>query len=358
MKVGILGAGQLARMMALAGQPLGISCHCTANDAHDSAAGVAELYPINIEDAQALESFMSTMDVITFENENIPDSTLNILEKSGKIFPGTNAIRIAQDRLFEKTAMQDLAISVTPFQAVNNEADLQRAVEALSLPCLIKTRCLGYDGKGQYLIRNHQDITLAWEQLSGQSLIAEQFMHFDFEVSLIAVRSSNGETAFYPLTHNIHRQGILRQSIAPYEDIRLQQQAEKIAETLLTHFDYSGVLTIEFFVKDQQLYVNELAPRVHNSGHWTIEAAVSSQFENHLRAILGLPLGSTAAIGQASMINCIGSMPDLPTILNHRQAHYHTYNKLPRPNRKVGHITTVNADKKVIDSLANLCNDA
>lgn len=356
MKLGIIGAGQLARMMALAAHPLGIECHCTAQDNDDSAAGVSKLYPINIEEPSTLQDFIAEMDVISFENENIDSNVLNVLEQCGKIFPGKQAITIAQDRLLEKTEMTKLAIAVTPFQAIDSNIDMQRAVEALSLPYLIKTRRLGYDGKGQYLIKQQQDIELAWQQLSGQALIAEQFMPFDFEVSLIAVRSSTGETAFYPLTHNIHRHGILRQSIAPYQDSNLQQQAELIANKLLSHFNYVGVLAIEFFVKDQQLYVNELAPRVHNSGHWTIEGAVTSQFENHVRAVCGLPLGNTETTGQASMINCIGQMPSLTHILSFAQTHYHSYNKSPRPGRKVGHITTVNATTDVIDQLKNIAN--
>ncbi|HJY36629.1 MAG TPA: ATP-grasp domain-containing protein, partial [Steroidobacteraceae bacterium] len=225
------------------------------------------------------------------------------------------------------------------FATVDSLADLQAAIAKIGAPGVLKTRRLGYDGRGQFQVRKPGDAAAAWEALGSVPLIYEQFVNFSREVSIIGVRSTRAETRFYPLAANTHSAGILRYSIAPYRHASLQKQAETYLKRLLRHFDYAGVLTIEFFVARGRLIANEMAPRVHNSGHWTIEGAETSQFENHVRAILGLPLGNTRALGHCAMINFIGTIPALGNILSVSGVHFHSYGKEPRPNRKLGHCT-------------------
>ncbi|MEM9243721.1 MAG: 5-(carboxyamino)imidazole ribonucleotide synthase [Pseudomonadota bacterium] len=368
MKVGIIGAGQLARMMAMAAYPLGITCHCSANSTTDSAAGVSQLHTIDLCDDNNLKAFINNVDVITFENENVASTLLDKIALYAKqtqtaVYPNVKTIKIIQDRLLEKTTVNQLGIATTKFKAVNNLSELQQAINSVKLPCILKTRFLGYDGKGQYFIKTAQDAEKVWQLLMSavdspdeqHTCIVEQFVDFDYEVSMISTRGADGETVYYPLTRNTHRDGILRQSEAGIHlHSNLQQQAERYADELLTYFDYVGTLAIEFFVKSETLYVNELAPRVHNSGHWTIEGAATSQFENHIRAILRLPLGSTHTERPAIMLNCIGNMPPLNDILDLPDAHYHTYDKSPRPRRKLGHVTVVNPDKHVLIKLQQL----
>jgi 5-(carboxyamino)imidazole ribonucleotide synthase len=244
--------------------------------------------------------------------------------------------------LHEKTLFRQLKIPTPPFAAVDSLDDLNAAVTKIGLPGVLKTRRLGYDGRGQFYLCTPEDIEAAWQALGSVPLIYEGFVDFSREVSLIGVRSTRGETLFYPLSANTHSQGILRYSVAPYRNASLQKQAETYLRRLLKHLDYAGVLTIEFFVRGGKLIANEMAPRVHNSGHWTIEGAQTSQFENHVRAILGLPLGSTHPNGHSAMMNFIGSIPELGNILRVSGVHFHSYGKEPRPNRKLGHCT-VNA---------------
>ncbi|MEO1576717.1 MAG: ATP-grasp domain-containing protein, partial [Pseudomonadota bacterium] len=235
------------------------------------------------------------------------------------------------------------------FAAVDTREDLDRAAEHVGLPLVLKTRRLGYDGRGQTIVRDRDDLDRGFDQLKGVPLIAEEFIDFEREVSAIAVRSPGGERALYPLAHNVHQDGILRYSIAPYHHEDLEAQARRIVDLLLERFDYAGVLTIEFFVRDGTLVANEIAPRVHNSGHWTIEGAVTSQFENHVRAILDLPLGATDAREYTAMINLLGEMPPLNDVLAIPGAHYHDYGKSPRPGRKLGHCTITAATAKARD---------
>jgi 5-(carboxyamino)imidazole ribonucleotide synthase len=241
--------------------------------------------------------------------------------------------------LHEKTLFRQLKIPTPEFMAVDSIDDLRAAVENIGLPGVLKTRRLGYDGRGQFYLKKPADIEAAWQTLGTVPLIYEGFVDFTREVSIIGVRSTRGETLFYPLSANTHSQGILRYSIAPYRSASLQKQAETYMRRLLKHLDYAGVLTIEFFVRGGKLIANEMAPRVHNSGHWTIEGAQTSQFENHVRAILGLPLGSTRPNGHSAMMNFIGSIPELGNILRVSGVHFHSYGKEPRPNRKLGHCT-------------------
>jgi 5-(carboxyamino)imidazole ribonucleotide synthase len=256
-------------------------------------------------------------------------------------FPPVDALRVSQDRILEKELFGRLGVPTPPYRAVDTLADLEAGVAALGLPCVLKTRRLGYDGRGQRVLKKRSDVAPAWEALGNMPLILEDFVKFDREVSIVSARSTRGETRAYPIVTNTHREGILRVTVAPTRDARLQRAAEGHLRRVLDHLGYAGVLTIEFFVERGRLVANEMAPRVHNSGHWTIEGAVTSQFENHLRAILGMPLGETRAVGHAAMVNYIGTMPDRDRILALPGAHHHDYGKTPRPGRKLGHCTMV-----------------
>ena len=258
----------------------------------------------------------------------------------------------AQDRLTEKRSFELLGIPTTRYAAVDSRESLEVAVRTIGLPGVLKTRRLGYDGKGQFVLRKPADLDRAWEALGKAPLLYENLVPFDAEVSLIAVRGLDGRVVFYPLNLNVHREGILRLTRAPYGSAALTRQAQRAARKLLEHFQYVGVLTIEFFVKRGKLVANEMAPRVHNSGHWTIEGADTSQFENHVRAIAGLPLGSTAARGHSAMINLVGEMPVRNVLLSEPGLHWHDYGKSARPGRKLGHLTICDKSAKARDRRA------
>ncbi len=338
MIIGIIGGGQLARMMILAGYPLGLKFIVLDPSPDACASQIAESIQAEYDDEQALRQLAEKVDVITFEFENIPNESIRILETLKPAYPPSQALKIAQDRLNEKNLFKQLEIPVPGFSAINSRKDLDKAVESLALPLVIKTRTLGYDGKGQFVIKSRDDIDAAWDQLGGVPLIAEQFVPFKREVSIIAVRGRSGETAFYPIPENTHQNGILHLSICKPNDA-LQSQAEVYARRILNELDYVGVMALELFEVDGQLLANEIAPRVHNSGHWSIEGSVISQFENHLRAVAGLPLGSTKPTGFSAMINFVGTMPELAQGTKEDYIHFHDYGKEPRPGRKIGHAT-------------------
>lgn len=331
-RVGVLGAGQLALMLAEAGRHLGVDVIC-AGRSSDCAAQVAPVVSTNLHDAAAVAAFANTVDVVTIESENIHANVLDGLN----LAPNTRAIGIAQDRLLEKRFFTECGIAVAPFAPVNSLSDLQAAVATIGLPAILKTRRLGYDGKGQVRLLKVEDTEHAWSRVHGVPCILEGFVPFDSEVSLIAARNLHGEEAFYPITENVHHHGILRVSRAPARP-ELQSQAELYLKHLLEQLDYVGVLAVEFFVRNDQLIANEMAPRVHNSGHWTIEGSDTSQFENCLRAVLGMPIGSTAS-RPTVMLNCIGSMPPAEETNRFPTIARHDYGKEPRPGRKVGHLT-------------------
>ncbi|MCX6046507.1 MAG: 5-(carboxyamino)imidazole ribonucleotide synthase [Chloroflexi bacterium] len=341
MIVGVLGGGQLGRMLALAGYPLGI--HVRALDPlPDAPAGaLCELITGHYDQPETLARLVDNATVITYEFENVPLETARLLAQSLPVYPPPQALETAQDRLVEKSFLRQLGIPTPPFLPVDSRADLDVALAQFGLPAVLKTRRMGYDGKGQAVIRQATDADAAWDSLQGAPLILEGWVKFAREVSLLAVRSSTGELAFYPLIENEHRDGILRISRAPAPNltVELQALAESYARSVLAALAYVGVLAIEFFQVGQYLLANEMAPRVHNSGHWTIEGATTSQFANHLRAILGLPLGATAAIGHSVMVNLIGTLPDSAAVLGVAGAQLHLYDKAPRAGRKVGHIT-------------------
>ncbi|MFZ5367907.1 MAG: 5-(carboxyamino)imidazole ribonucleotide synthase, partial [Spirochaetota bacterium] len=350
-RIGILGGGQLARMLALAGHPLGLEAAFLDPAPDACAAVVARQLRGAYDDGAKLEELSAWADVITYEFENVPPQAVHLLEQQEKrVYPPAQALAISRDRLSEKTLFTELGIPTPAFAAIESLEALQEAVRIIGLPAVLKTRTMGYDGKGQVVLRKVEDCTAAWEQIQGRSAILEGFVSFTREVSIIAVRSSTGEEAFYPVTENIHREGILRLSRPRRNDPR-QGAAETYAKKILDRLQYVGVLTLELFDTPQGLVANETAPRVHNSGHWTIEGACTSQFENHLRAILGLPLGSTALRGAAAMINCIGTMPDIHPILAIPGAHYHSYGKEARPGRKVGHYTITADSDEALDAI-------
>ncbi|MFN4258242.1 MAG: 5-(carboxyamino)imidazole ribonucleotide synthase [Gemmataceae bacterium] len=341
MIVGVLGGGQLGRMMALAGYPLGLRFRFFDPDPEAPAGQLAELHIGAFDDPQALRRFAADVAVVTYEFENIPAFPVRELAKTLPVWPPPDALETAQDRLAEKGLFRALDIPTAPFVAVGSRADLETAGRHLPFPLVLKTRRLGYDGKGQWVLRTAADSERVAAMVDKTPMIVERFVCFERELSCIAVRGMDGATAFYPLIENHHQGGILRQSLAPAPECPdgLQRQAEEYVGRILDALDYVGVLTVEFFLDNGQLIANEMAPRVHNSGHWTIEGAETSQFENHLRAILGWPLGSTAARGYAAMINLIGALPDLPTLLAVPGVHAHHYGKAARPGRKLGHVT-------------------
>ncbi len=334
-----MGAGQLGRMLALAGYPLGLRCVFLDRSGDTPGAQVAPTLIGGLDDPARLAELARGSDVVTFDWENIPGAALAPLEKLTKIRPPRNALEVSQDRILEKALFTRLKIPVAPHAAVDDKRQLLRAAGKLGIPGVLKTRRMGYDGKGQFVLRNEAHIDEAWEAIGSTGLIYEKFQAFTREVSLVGARSPTGATVFYPLSANTHGGGILRYSIAPYSDPKLERRAQLYLRRVMNALDYVGVLTMEFFVVRGRLVANEMAPRVHNSGHWTIEGCIASQFENHLRAICGLPLGSTRPLGHAAMVNFLGVMPDRERLLRLDGLAYHDYGKTPRPGRKVGHCT-------------------
>ena len=342
--VGILGGGQLARMMALAGAPLGLRFRVLDNAADACAGQFAPLIVGDYTDQDALARFAAQVDVATFDFENVPAAAAHWLSERVPVFPQPRALAVAQDRLAEKTLFRELGIPVPEFADIDSRGALQDAVERLGTPCILKTRRLGYDGKGQFRIRGPADVDRAWAALGPQAasvgLILEGFIAFERELSVVAVRSREGEFRAWPLTENWHVDGVLSASLAPARvDDALRDAALGHARRLADALDYVGVFALELFCRDGELLANELAPRVHNSGHWSIEGSETSQFQNHLRAVLGLPLGDTRMVGVACMLNWIGEMPDAAAVLREPGGHWHDYGKEPRAGRKVGHAT-------------------
>jgi 5-(carboxyamino)imidazole ribonucleotide synthase len=338
--IGILGGGQLARMLALAGAPLGQRFLVVDSASDACASEVAPLLVADWRDFDALEGFARRIDVATFDFENVPAETADWLTLHTRVFPNPRALAIAQDRLAEKTLFREIGLATPEFAAVDTREDLARAVESIGLPAVLKTRRLGYDGKGQAVLRVPTDVDAAWEALGGAALILEAFVPFTREVSVVAVRSQSGEFRAYPLTQNWHSRGILAASLAPAPDAGdAAPRAFAHARALAERLDYVGTFALELFDRDGELLGNEIAPRVHNSGHWTIEGAICSQFENHVRAVVGLPLGDTSLRQPSVMLNWIGELPDAKAILREPDAHWHDYGKEPRAGRKVGHAT-------------------
>lgn len=337
MRVGILGGGQLARMMVLAGTPLGLE-FTVLDPAEDACAGViAKQIHAAYDDEEALDRLANNCDLVTFEFENVPAAVAARLAQHAPVFPPPQALATAQDRLLEKRLFDQLGIPVARYRAVDDLAALRQAAAELGLPAVLKTRTQGYDGKGQRVLRKEDELEAAWRELAGAPCILEAMIPFQREVSQIAVRDRHGEVRFYPLCENSHRHGILMTTRASPDD-PLQGAARQHTRKLLESLHYVGVLALEFFVRDGELLANEFAPRVHNTGHWSIEGAISSQFENHLRAVTGLPLGETDARGPSAMVNLIGELPPSEALLALPGVHLHRYGKAPKPGRKIGHV--------------------
>jgi len=351
-------------MLALAGIPLGYRFVFVDPSPSAPAAAVGELMTCGYADPLAQDALAACL-VVTYEFESVPVEAAEALAQRVPVFPPPYALRVAQDRLAEKSCFRALGIGTAPFEAIDSLEDLTRAVETLGLPAVLKTRRLGYDGKGQVVLKRAEDVASAWAAVGQAPSILEGFVHFERELSLIAVRGRDGEIAFYPLVENHHRHGILRKttSPAPALTLDLQAAAETYAIRILEHLDYVGVLALELFEKGGVLVANEIAPRVHNSGHHSIEGSRTSQFENHLRAILGLPLGDTSALSHSCMLNLVGALPRHEAVLVVPDAHLHLYEKSPRPGRKVGHIT-VRAESEAelaarvakLEAIAGVCD--
>jgi 5-(carboxyamino)imidazole ribonucleotide synthase len=345
--VAVLGGGQLGRMLALAGIPLDVAFRFLDPVDHAPAAAVGDLVVGDLGDEAALAEVARGATVVTYEWEGVPADAARFLARDLPVRPGARSLEVAQDRLTEKETFSALGIATPAFAAVDDREGLDAAIEAVGgLPAIVKTRRGGYDGKGQARLLSPADVGPAWDELGGVPLILESWVPFDRELSVLAVRGIDGEVACWPLVENHHESGILRVSRAPAPgvDAGLQARGEELAARLLADLDHVGVLAVELFEVGGELLANEIAPRVHNSGHWTIEGAVTSQFENHVRAVLGWPLGSTAARGPSAMVNCIGVMPPRADVLAIPGAHLHDYGKAPRRGRKLGHVTVVADD--------------
>lgn len=339
MNIGVLGAGQLAQMLALAAVPLGHHIVCLDPSSHPCAKNVAPVITARFDDLVALQQFASQVDVITFETENIPSTTLDFCQTIKPVSPSQLALRTCQDRLLEKEFCQALGIPTADYWVINNFNDLEAAVAICHGPCILKTRRFGYDGKGQISIPMKSDLHAIWETCSKHNLILERKILFDRELACLGVRDHTGRCQIYPLTENQHIEGILHLSMPVESTDALEQQAHEYFSKLMQAFDYIGILAIEMFQVDDHLIVNEIAPRVHNSGHWTIEGAAHSQFNNHIRAITHMPLGECSPIGYNAMINAISTMPDIAALSKIPCTHWHDYGKTPRLKRKLGHAT-------------------
>lgn len=349
LNVGIVGAGQLGRMMALAGYPLGIRCRFLDKAKDAPAAQVAPILTGGLEDPVLLAELASMSDVLTFDWENISGKALAPLESLTQVRPPRAALEVSQDRLHEKAMFKRLKIPVAEHASVDSRSDLAEAARKLGSSGILKTRRMGYDGKGQFVVRRPEDLDAAWASIGAPGLIYEKFQSFSMELSLVAARSPAGDIVYYPLSANTHGGGILRYGIAPHANRALERTAKIYMKRVLSALEYTGVLAIEFFVVKGRLIANEMAPRVHNSGHWTIEGCITSQFENHLRAICGLPLGNTRPLGHTAMINFLGKMPDRARLLTIEGLAYHDYGKEPRPGRKLGHCTILKATARERD---------
>jgi 5-(carboxyamino)imidazole ribonucleotide synthase len=319
--------------------------------APDACAGqVAEHVEAKFTNAEAIVRFAAGLDVVTFEWENVPSVAASYLAGRLPFFPSIAALETAQDRLDEKALFASAGVETAPYRTVDSRDGLRQGVSAIGLPAVLKTRRDGYDGKGQYVLREAADEERAWQALGGPPLILEGFVAFERELSIVGVRGRRGDVRFYPLVENHHRDSILRLTLAPAPDIppQRQREAEAILLEVMEELEYIGVLAIELFDHQGRLLANEMAPRVHNSGHWSMDGAVTGQFENHMRAISGLPLGSTEAIGVSAMVNLIGTLPRSEDVLAIEGAHLHLYGKEPRPERKLGHVNVVAPDREAL----------
>ena len=350
-RVGIIGGGQLGRMLTLAGHDLGITCTTLDLSVDSPAAAVGPSIVGAYDDLDALARLAERSDVVTYEFENVPADAASFVEERLPVFPPTAALAAAQDRLAEKELFTAVGLPVPEYAPVETLPELDDALARVGTPAVLKTRRLGYDGKGQAVIHDPLLAEDAWRSVGEVPCLLEALVSFDRELSIVAARDRRGTVVAYPLVENHHRDGILRVSKAPASDVGVatQRSAEGIVTAVMDDLDYVGVLAIELFLVGESLLGNETAPRVHNSGHWTIEGATTSQFEQHLRAVCDLPLGVADAKGVSAMVNLIGEMPDRGAVLAVPGAHLHDYGKAPRPGRKLGHVTVCAEDGASLD---------
>lgn len=337
MRIGVLGAGQLGRMLALSGYPLA-KTFVFYDMSGSPSAGLGEV--IIDREGKYLDDFLSRVDRVTYEFEHLPVEVAEKLAKEKIVHPSPRALEICQNREAEKTLFGELSIPTPQWKMADSAASLKEAAQSLGCPVVAKSNTEGYDGKGQAVLKSPEDAEAAWESIGHTRLMVEKFVEFSREVSIIAVRAEDGQLAFYPISENVHHDGILRYSIAPAPKLEnhIQEDAEQHIKALLNELKYVGVLTLELFETANGLVANEMAPRVHNSGHWTIEGAMTSQFENHIRAVSGHPLGNVEPRGLSCMINIIAEHGDVERLLELPYAHVHLYNKGERPGRKLGHV--------------------
>ena len=330
-------------MIALAGYQLGVEFRFFDPNSGAPVGQIGQLTAADYGDTKALEKFLEGVDVVTYEFESIPLAAARFVADRAPLFPPLEALQTAQDRLLEKQLFRALDIPTPDFSPVDRLDDLRSAVTRIGLPAVLKTRRLGYDGKGQVVIREESEIRQAFESLGAADLIVEAFVPFQHELSVIGVRGKDGGEVFYPPVENVHREGVLRKSTAPAPSITPEVAALAIehCRRIMDRLRYVGVLALELFAVEGSLLANEMAPRVHNSGHWTIEGSETSQFENHLRAVLGLPLGVTTPRGRSVMFNILGHIPPVERVVAVEGAHLHLYGKAPSAKRKLGHVTLV-----------------
>jgi len=341
LRIGVLGGGQLGQMLAIAGKQLANHTFRFLDPSPEACAKSAgELITGDFNDQPTLDRFAHNLDVVTYEFENVPVSAVEHLQTKLPVRPGPCSLRTSQDRLLEKQLFTDHNVPTAEYQHVRSLDELNDAVKTIGLPGVLKARSGGYDGRGQFVIHDTAQTTTAWHAINRHA-VYEQFIPFDRELSLVAVRSTTGQTAFYPLVQNTHRGGILISTVAPAPDITpaIELAAQQHIAELMHHLDHVGVFTVEFFQHQGQLIANETACRVHNTGHWTTEGAHTSQFENHVRAITNAPLGDTSPIGPTVMLNLIGVAPSAESLSQIPGATVHLYGKQPRPGRKLGHVT-------------------
>ena len=342
--IGILGGGQLGRMLSVAASRLGYACHIYEPGAAPAGDVARLVTTAPYEDEAALRAFAASVDVITYEFENVPTSALDLLESLRPIRPNRRALAISHDRIPEKEFLNGLGLQTAPFRAVGSEADLATAVADLGCPSILKTTRLGYDGKGQVRLESAADVPAAWAAMEGAAAVLEGFVDFQREVSVIAARSLDGSVACYDPGENVHQGGILRTTTVPAKLSPGQRtDAVLLAARILNALDYVGVMGVELFVTPAGLVVNEIAPRVHNSGHWTQNGCTVDQFEQHIRAVVGLPLGDGGRYADVVMENLIGADLDrVPDLLAARDVAVHLYGKGDaRPGRKMGHVNRI-----------------
>lgn len=356
-RVGIIGGGQLALMLAQSVQKLGVRCTVLDPDEQCCARAGCDQVVGAYDDAAALGRLAELCDVITYEFENVPAAAGAVIKPLKPIHPNPDALGYAQDRHLERGMFSELGIAIPNYRAIDDVASLRAALGELGTPAILKARTLGYDGKGQVLINNADNAAEAFETIGSVPAILDQFIEFTRELSIVSTRSVDGDIVYYPLTENVHRGGILRVSKAPAREVnaKLTEQAHHAAKQILERFDYVGTLAVEFFQigsgDGATLVANEIAPRVHNTGHWTIEGTRTSQFENHMRAVMGMGLGSAEPIGCSAMVNIIGDEPRPGALASMPEAHVHMYGKAPRAGRKIGHVTLNAPSEAELDAL-------